>query len=205
MSATISVCIPTHGRPEMLKRAIASAQDADEVLVYENDDGAPGPSITRAIHEATGDYLLVLDDDDWLLPGWRERILLCGDIGFSDMYIADPCGTIRGVWSYADRPTDPHGLVRWTLANRSSAIPMFGPFRRAWLREHGLEFISWESTGYADDCRTLLEWMRHDPVCFYDPGPYRVYTIHDGQFSNALSEREKFLVELERYSSKGEL
>lgn len=201
MSPTISVCIPAHGRPEMLKRAVASASDADEVLVYENDDGAPGPSISKAIGDATSEWLMVLADDDWLLPGSIDALKgkLDGDIIFSDLYRADKGGAIFQLWSYRDRPLDPRHLIEWTRFSRNSAIPMLGPWRLAWLREHDLSFLSWDTTHTADDCRTLLEWMRHDPDVRYVPGPFHVYTDHDSQKSKQSSERAKFLVELDAY------
>ena len=198
----ISVCIPTRGeRPELLARAVASAGDAHEVLVYENDDGCPGPSINKAIEEATGDWLLWLSDDDWLLPGAIERLTeqLGGDLLFYNFLTADIGGSVIGQWSYADRPTDPDGLIAYTLGSKSCAIPMVGPMRLAWIRDNGLRFVQWETTGYSDDSRTLLEWMRHKPDVRYVPGQAYVYTLHPGQFSYDTEQRAAFEREIAAY------
>jgi glycosyltransferase involved in cell wall biosynthesis len=68
----ISVVIPTIGR-DSLDAAKASAADADEVIVIENQDGDHGYSArTRGIQKATGTHLAFLDDDDVYTPGAVE-------------------------------------------------------------------------------------------------------------------------------------
>ena len=95
--ASVSVVIPTKGRPELLRRAISSvlAQEYDGtiecIVVHDGEDPAPGEALTsgrrRVIAlrndrtpgaagarncgflQATGEYLALCDDDDLWLPG----------------------------------------------------------------------------------------------------------------------------------------
>lgn len=202
---SITVVIPTtRDRVDSLARAVWSARGADELLVYENSDGSPAKSISKAIDNAKSDWLMVLADDDWLLPGALDRIKphLAGDMVFSDLYVSD--GTaIRDAWRFNDRPTDPDALVDFCREHRMNPIPMLGPWRVSWLRENKLRFIEWATTGYADDCRTFLEWAKHSPDIRYVRGPFHVYVQHDGALSKNTEERAKYLAELDAYF-KGE-
>ncbi len=95
--ASVSVVIPTKGRPELLRRAVSSvlAQEYDGtiecIVVHDGEDPAPGEALTsgrrRVIPlrndrtqgaagarncgflQATGEYLALCDDDDLWLPG----------------------------------------------------------------------------------------------------------------------------------------
>nr|WP_283258495.1 glycosyltransferase [Pseudomonas sp. GX19020] len=98
----LTVLIPTHNRPDLLKRAVASAladlPPAAEVLVIDDASDLPASEVLtgwdaplRVLHnsglrgaagarnfgaaEALGDIILFLDDDDELLPGYAARVL----------------------------------------------------------------------------------------------------------------------------------
>jgi len=96
-----SIIIPTHGRPQLLRRAIASLRESSfsdfELLVIsdhvdpatfavlsemltEKDSftkrtGKPGPAESRnlGLEKAQGQYVIFLDDDDALLPGYLQE------------------------------------------------------------------------------------------------------------------------------------
>jgi GalNAc5-diNAcBac-PP-undecaprenol beta-1,3-glucosyltransferase len=103
----ISIIVPTHRRPPLLRRAIASitTQDLDqltEIIVVSDEhhpetntvankalrpcdtflrrSGQPGPSLSRnlGISMARGNYLAFLDDDDEWHPNYLETLKSAG-------------------------------------------------------------------------------------------------------------------------------
>lgn len=110
----ISVIIPTYNRPAALAEAVESVSRQTyrnfEIIVV-NDAGEPADPIralypeldirvydqpdnrkhvharNRGIGEASGEYIMLLDDDDLLLPGHMERMVK--EIGDHDFVYAD--------------------------------------------------------------------------------------------------------------------
>lgn len=100
----ISICIPTYNRPSLLKRTLLSIDaDGDdlEIIVTDNstDDQSrkvveetlrtvpcswryhkneppvsPANNMNAGIHLARGEYVYILHDDDYLLPGGLQKI-----------------------------------------------------------------------------------------------------------------------------------
>jgi glycosyltransferase involved in cell wall biosynthesis len=96
-----SIIMPTHGRPQLLRRAIASLrassfQDFELIVISDQTDaptfavsaemltekdtfikrtGKPGPAESRnlGLEKARGQYVIFLDDDDALLPGYMQE------------------------------------------------------------------------------------------------------------------------------------
>lgn len=103
MTPTLSIVIPTHDRPTLVRRAIASALAAcprgGEVVVVDDGSAEPiGPDLPEAggrtvrvlrhetaqgaaaarnagVAEARHEVVFFLDDDDELLPGYCDRVL----------------------------------------------------------------------------------------------------------------------------------
>jgi len=71
----LSVVIPTAGGRHTLERAVKSARGADEVIVIENDSAPWGMrSRDAGIAQATGDWILFMDDDDMFAPNVFDTI-----------------------------------------------------------------------------------------------------------------------------------
>lgn len=218
---SLTVVIGSHNRSHYLRKAIESVLDADEVIVYDDcstDDsvqvareypvtvvegeekcGSPLAAINYGIEHAESEWLFFLGDDDWLLPESIPTMKRCldGDIMYGDIYLAQPDETIRMLWAYDDRPSDSQGLIEFARDHKMNPIPMTGPFRLKWLRDKGLRYMRWETTVKAEDCRTFLEWAKHEPRFVRLPRPFVVYRQHEEQKSRV--GREEFLEELEAY------
>lgn len=169
----LSVVIPTHNRPSMLREAAASAlaacPDRAEVVVVDDrsqepaaeilaemmardarlrvianhgDRGAAGARNT-GVDAARAELVLFLDDDDWLLPGYPERVLSAARGGGAPAF--GFCATLAeasdGVPSPASRrrPAQAAGLLPpgTPLRRRISAFCAGFWVRRALYREIG--------------------------------------------------------------------
>lgn len=216
----LTVAISTHGEyAEFLPQAAASArQFADEVIVYDDGGECEPPdgvryaalpksghctaARQRAISEAKGDFLLHLDADDWLISRPPET---GADWCYSDLYLCDERGSVAGVADYSIFPRDADSALRFLVEHRTLPVPMKTVFRTAWLREHGLSWYEWPNTSFAEDCRTCVEYLKHEPSIEYIPRkPFYIYRQHGGQDSLNMERRAAFQADLDAYL-KGEL
>lgn len=111
MQTTVSVIIPTmKGREENLKRLISTIPDWCEIVVVDDDDILLAGKRNRGAIKSKGEYLLFIDDDNYLSAGAVEAALelaqqtRVGVVGFMACYddqkelIADG-GSIRNYQS----------------------------------------------------------------------------------------------------------
>jgi glycosyltransferase involved in cell wall biosynthesis len=204
----ISVVIPTHNRAQYLSQAIESvlSQGYDDLEIVVVDDGSTdetptvmsqflgdprvryfpkaktGAPDTRnyGIHQARGGWLLWLDSDDMLMPGWLARldnILNNGDgadVYYGNLVVVNPQGdplhTIR-YEDFADRPD--LLLVRLLQANplplpgslvRTALLKEADGFDVAFARAHDYELWSRLATRarFKHVNFLALSWRWHD-------------------------------------------
>lgn len=91
MAPTISVCIPSH-RSELLQDAMRSVlvQDYPRVQLIVNYTPGTIPywrtKINETVATAVGDYVMVLCDDDLLLPGCLAKMAAKAEEGYEFVY-----------------------------------------------------------------------------------------------------------------------
>jgi glycosyltransferase involved in cell wall biosynthesis len=77
---TFAIIIATYGLPLWEKLAVkralptAATQDPDELIVYHDPDGDAASARNGAAEHATADYLVFLDADDELAPGYLQAM-----------------------------------------------------------------------------------------------------------------------------------
>ena len=128
----VSIYLPTHNRAALLGRALGSALDQThgklEVLVVDDGStdetprvleqaaqrdprvrpirretpGGPAAARNEAIRQARGEFVLGLDDDDWILPDHVERLLA----GYSPdvALVCSGCWLDSGQWLRPEPP-----------------------------------------------------------------------------------------------------
>jgi glycosyltransferase involved in cell wall biosynthesis len=218
----VSILIPTYRRPQLLRRAIASALSQDPPVAMEvivGDDADEGAAIVsefddvrlryqrnfehlgmagnwnRLCDMARGDYLLLLNDDDRLLPGFAATCVSAfhrmPDLGvvFTNHFFDH-----EGRWEVRRCELEPgrHEDFSAKLL-QYNPVPVSASLfrRRAWEQVRTLP-----DTGSAD----LVLWGRiaeRGWPFFYIGDPLMVYLPHAASVSGALSFRYAGVIALE--------
>jgi glycosyltransferase involved in cell wall biosynthesis len=218
----VSILIPTYRRPQLLRRAIASALSQDAPVAMEvvvGDDADEGAAVAsefddvrlryqanperlgmagnwnRLCDVAHGDYLLLLNDDDRLLPGFVATCVSAfhrmPDLGvvFTNHFFDH-----RGRWEVRRCELQPgrHEDFSAKLL-RYNPVPVSASLFRRTAWEHARTL---PDTGSAD----LVLWGRiaeRGWPFFYVGDPLMVYLPHAASVSGALSFRYDGVVALE--------
>lgn len=204
MNPLLSIVIPTHKRPRLVARAIASALDtyknADiEILVIPNgqddtwqavaDQHAHDPRVqwhylsasnacaarNHGLAKAKGTYLRFLDDDDYLLPAAAEQLELIDREGL------DAC-------SAPLESTCPSGRIKTTVALPSTsdlvvaAMCSIGIAQGSIFRTKRIRKTRWrEDVDLYDDYLWMLDVVTSGEMAWTQtPAPVCAYVQHDG-------------------------
>ncbi len=138
----VSVVIPTYQRPEQLRRAVASvtAQTHPDVEIVVVPDTTPREAYPTDPHafwcvkgvrprnvgleQATGEWVLTLDDDDELEPDALEVLLAAAR---DDFDVAYGRSLVEGAGVLGSWPPRPSGFVNGSVLWRSSMGYRFNP------------------------------------------------------------------------------
>lgn len=213
----VSVIIPTHSRPHLLKRAVESAQGAGsdvEVIVVDDASTDETAEVCRTLRgirylrveqnlgvagarnvgllASSAPYIALLDDDDLRLPGSLDRQLavLEADAG---------AGFVCGSMLMADQagrltgevfaPGHPGGDVFWELLELDFPVmPLSVVIRRECFTRVGL--FNTEVSGI-DDWDMLVRIAEHYPAAVVEEpvGIYRQPTPTSGQGSSSQARQ----------------
>lgn len=219
----LSICLPTHGRPALLERALRSVVERGqpdgarvELLVSDNSPEVneeiagrwlaawPGPTqylpnrpdigaipnFNQCIERATGDYLLLLHDDDFLLAGAVEAIVdVLHRVDATDhallfgVAVVDIDGHVRRRQAFREEQRlDPEAALRRLLSDSSFVrIPAI-VFRRSTLVDIG-EFDP--SVGNPTDFDLLIRlFARHGVRCLVPT--IAGYTVHSDAATSGM-------------------
>jgi hypothetical protein len=218
LTAIVTSCNYARYLPRCLESAL---EFCDEVLVYDDGstddtlgicsrypvkvthrDDATGDPVwgsNLGIKHATGDHLIFLDADNYLIA---PPPVTDADYTFAPIRIVDDSERALTLWEY---PTWP--LTAWECwakfvasCNAGSAadvmrtagtpgmpFPWGGVWRTEFIKP--LRWRPWKTTAFAADFRTALDWCKRNPTLAYVPEPFLAFRKHDGQWSES-PERE---------------
>lgn len=228
---SISVVIPTFNRPKGLQRALESIREQsrppDEIVVAVNgmnretedllqrwsgvfgtlklvgDSQVVAPVVNwrRAVEAASGDFVKVVWDDDWLDPQCIEALGHVADRLHPPAIICAAYGEIGGqtyVW-YADVPSGCYSAaqtVNFVASRAWPRSPLAGLHRRDDLLE-AMDFTVWPPEFVCDEFAAgpdlaMMYWgvLRGDGVCFLNQPLVHMYGGQD-----SMSMREPARVE----------
>ncbi|HEV7717676.1 MAG TPA: glycosyltransferase family 2 protein [Arsenicitalea sp.] len=228
-----SIVIPTHNRPHLLPRSVNSTlvQDYDhfEIIVVDEgsrvpasqsladvrdsrlrlfrNDTARGVSVARnsAIAAAKGDWIVFLDDDDELLPGYLQAIakaiiaappktgLAWTSIIFSE---AGPDGTantwLRTIPGFADGAAGPYPM-RPDLSDIHFGIGAISVRRDALLGSGGFD----EAMSFAEDYDLILRLVGAGWLAVAVNSPLARFNLqHELRLTNAAAGRRRILAHM---------
>lgn len=210
---SLTAVITNHDYARYLPQCLESATKfCDEVLVYDDgstDDsleviesfgitpvcrkdasGSPVWGSNLGIEDAQCTHIIWLDSDNWLTRRPPEND---ADYTFAPIRISpDDTGWFINVWEYPDWPLTAEGCLAKFDRERTIPVPWGGVWRTEFVKP--LRWRHWETTQFAADFRTCLDWVQHGPTLRYDPTPFLVFRTHEGQWSDSP---ERVLMEAE--------
>jgi glycosyltransferase involved in cell wall biosynthesis len=189
MNPFVSIIIPFYGTadPQLLQRCLDSVgqQQTDErieVITVDDAGNSPGGARNNGIRQATGDYLLFVDADDYLLPDCLARCLPCLRQHTPDIF---SFGMVRTDKGDARPPMTvrryPSGAAFMSRHNFLGTVWRHF-FRRQFLAEQALLFSEGR---YHQDEDFLLKAYSLAGATLVTDTPFYVYVRHAASITHA--------------------
>lgn len=219
---SITAIITNHDYAKYLPECLDSASRyCDEILVY--DDGSTDESLqvleaypsvkvthrktasgtpvwgsNKGIKDASCTHTIFLDADNFLI---KEPPVTEADYTFAALRIyREDRPKHKMYWTYPDWPlTADECWERFAQGAKRGASVIPFPWGGVWRTDFikGLKWRPFETTGFAADMRTALDWCKTRPSLAYSPEPFMTFRIHSGQWSES-PERATALAEIRR-------
>ena len=170
-------------------------RDSRVRLIARSENFGPGYGRNAGIRAATGDWVAVLDADDWYHPDRLATLLDAAEADGADVvadnqfFIMDgaarPYRMLRKEGALGRRLTA-EDLLRGDRCGMIGSLGLFKPvIRRRFLQQHGIEY---DETGcLSEDFYLLLTCLRYTPFLRFVAAPLYYYRIHPRSFSNSLT------------------
>lgn len=221
MNPEVSIIIPAHNTENYIARAINSAlgQTLTNLEVIVVDDASTDATLeviksftdsrlrvyvnqqnlgvsgtrNRALREAKGNWIAVLDSDDWYAPDRLEKLLQVATAENADIVIDDlnfiqsseqqPWSTLlreSGEQIQTIKQIDPVYFVKTDLYGQVGLHLGFSKplFKRNFLLNHGITYN--ETMQVAEDFQLTLQCLIDGAYCVFVPQPYYFYYFRPG-------------------------
>lgn len=174
------------------------ARDSRVKLVRNARNGGPGFARNGALRQATGEWVAVLDADDWFEPTRLEKLLAAAAATGSSLAAdnqnfvlegtREPFRLLRPVNGDATRIMDAADLMRGDRLGRTGNLGLLKPIvQRRILKEHDIWYD--EDNGLGEDFFWLLHCIKHTGQLVFVTEPLYNYRIHSTSWSNTLTKR----------------
>ncbi len=163
-------------------------------LISSSENFGAGHGRNVGIHAATGDWVAILDADDWYRPDRLETLLDAAerdgaDVAADNQYFIMDGAAIPYRLLRKDRTEGLHRLtaddiLRGDRYGKIGNLGLLKPvFRRAFLERHRIEYDV--SPGLGEDFYILLKCLRQTPTLLFVTAPMYYYQIHPKSWSNS--------------------
>lgn len=212
----VTIAIPTRNRPSGLRAALESALKQSysnlEIIVSDNNTDGDMKPVVEGFHDprikyfrhtrtlemtgnwnfclgkATGEYFILLSDDDFLFPGavaglqaaLKDRRLA---LSYGRAVFKDESGREVGISSSAPENEAGRDFILKSLSGKRQALPSFTLFRTAEARGLG----GYPETGNSTDLALRLSLALSGAV-FCSRKPLGVYTLHSGSLTGDVDK-----------------
>lgn len=175
----------TDGSPAIIREFVA----ADERFrLIDKENGGYGAGCNRGLSLARGEWVSVIEPDDWIDPGMYEDMLAFASTFDERIDIVKTPWTDIRYWNDPSkqiaRPGTMYGHVKtsrrpFTIAEETTLIEMHPSiwsaiYRRGFLEERGIRFPEYPGAGWADN-PFLIETMCQAEAIVYLDRPYYNY------------------------------
>lgn len=218
MSSKVSIITPVYNRVTWLRESLESAlnQTHSEIELVLIDDGSTtddaekiaasysnvryfwqpnqglGPARNKGLTLSSGEFLVFLDDDDWLAPeAIAEKLHYLQEdsslgVAYSDLYLVDRDNSIIGRYYAHRKEPPPSGDLYMELLPSNFIPPASMLWRRAIIEEVG-GFPDWSG---AEDWLLLIRVAEKTQFKYVDKvhGGYR---IHDTNMTRIIGQQTR--------------
>lgn len=175
----------TDGSPDIIR---AHAERDPRVRLVDKENGGYGQGCNMGLDLARGEWVSIIEPDDWVEPGMYEDMLAFASSFDEVIDIVKTPWTDICDWDdpkrQRPRPSTMTGAVRtskrpFTIAEETTLIEMHPSiwsaiYRRGFLEERGIRFPEYPGAGWADN-PFLIETMCQASAIVYLDRPYYNY------------------------------
>lgn len=189
------------------------AERDSRVRVIDKPNGGYGQGCNRGIDEARGEWISIIEPDDWIDPGMYGDMLAFSD-GFDETVdiIKTPWIDVLG-WDDPSTQTEHPCMLKYRLRQSRkpvsiSDVPIllaYHPsiwsalYRRDFLIEHGIRFIEYPGAGWADNPFLVETLCQAKSLLYFDRAYYHYRadlagsTVNHGSLDAVVRPFERWL------------
>ena len=204
--AGIEVIVVNDGSTDDSRDVIARVCDGDErVRIIDKENSGYGASLNRALDEARGEFVGILESDDEMMDGalalmLSEALRLGADVVKGDFLYWWSGNEERTVRAYEITPDMCGSLVDTTsdfrIYSRKSTI-WSAVYRTAFLREHGIRFLETPGAAFQDTSFNFKVFASCHKVAFVDAPVIRYRQDNEGSSIHSKDKADAVGVEFD--------
>ena len=205
------ICIndgSTDGSLAIMKR---HAEGDARITIIDKQNQGYGATCNRGLDEARGDYISIIEPDDWIEPNMYLSMVACASVfdkpidvvktPYWRIWMPDTPKQRKLNCSYRNRihpPTQPFTIADATHLLTHHPSIWSAIYLKEFLKEHGIRFKEIPGAGWADN-PFLIETLCQAQTIAYLDEPFYCYREETPEKSRAFAQRST-LLPLERWN-----
>ena len=197
------ICVNDGSTDDSLDTIQAFAARDERIVIVDKPNGGYGHAMNRGLAEATGDFVAIVEPDDFIDPQMYDDLLRFADLG------GMPADIVKGSYweffdgrdGYANATNAPQLMIGMPNvpyafnANEDARVLLYHPsiwtaiYRRSWLEETGIRFIEPKGAGWADNpfvfetmtAAKRVVWVPHAYYYYRLTNPYASTYVKDAR------------------------